>query len=275
MGGCGSAPEKAPPIPTLADGSQEFVLQGFSFSSDVQVSTKDKEKWMYIDNKSGWFSEHAHFELQTLETKESPERRTLASCKIESCDTECKKDVEMDGDSDDSDFSFDDLFDFDDDDECKVKLKWKLKREAKFFDAEGNEFAKLKFKGKGKAKAEATRENDDAPIHVSASNKVKKAFFKLYWEAHHGDGEEFIGVDFENGHWNQWDRKFTTKLFEADYDAKWGTDTVTIKTNDGCEPIHSMLVGFAISYFFHPSRFHDNMTNQAASTARHYLIREG
>jgi len=254
------------PIPVPTDGPQRFKLKGQTFGSDVYVSTEAGEKWLFLDNKSGWFESHAEVELQTYKSDEE-ESRVLARCVIDGGDYDMKLKDEWEGDSDDSEFSLDDLFDFDDDDvEHKVKLKWKVAREAKFYDGEGNKFCTMKFKVKGKSKAEVTfQENDEGEMvrgPVSSTTKVKKAYHKIKWEEHL-DGDDHISLDFDNGHWHDWDRTFQCGLLKSEYDAKWGVDVVTVDTKENVDPVKGLLVGFAIAYFFHPSRFASEMDGHA------------
>lgn len=229
-------------------------------SSNYQVLTEDKLKWLQIQNDSSWFASKSEFTLKTFTDD------NLVNVTVEGQDIDMKKDVDWEGDSDDSDFSVDDLFDFDDDDSCKVKLKWKIKREAKFVDKDGQEFANLSVKVKGKSKAEITEtgqedENGTKQTRLDSSTKVKKVYYKLKMQ------DEEVALDVDNGHWQDWDRKWSCDAFDTEYDAKFGVDEVKVQSKGICNGSNALAVAFALAYFFHPSGFNTQMESQARSEA--------
>lgn len=233
------------------------------FSSDVNVkAVPDDKLWFYIDNQSGFLSQNTTFELQL--TTEGTGKEVVGKCVIEGQDNELKAESEWE-DSDGSDYSLDDLFDGDEA-EHKVKLKWKIKRTAKFYDNEGNEFAKLKVKLKGKTKAEAEYEpNEHGQLekkNVEVKTKVKKVIYTLEFPEIQ---EEPLEVEVDNGHWEDWDRVFETALFRADYDAKWGLDVVNLEVKEGAPTVKALLCGFTVAYYFHPSRYVGQMDSHAQS----------
>jgi len=216
----------------------------------------------------GWFSDQGEFVLTTRKTGDPP-NLTLCTCKIESTDYDLKSKVDFE-DSDDSDNeSDDDMFDlFDDDDDVKAKIKWKLKKKATFEDDQGNQFAKLTVKVKGKSTAELDGED------MKSKSKTKKVVYHLEWPEHAGEGEE-LPVEFENGHWQDWDRTWKCGQMEVQYDAKFGTDEVTVKNEDGCHPCKALMVGSAMAYFFHPSRFLSEMDGKVQQDARNFMRNKG
>lgn len=267
MGCCGSsAPDEILEPP--GDGPCSFIVKKPMMSSSYQVFTGDgeKKKWLQIANDSSWFAEKSEFTLKTYTDE------TLVNATVEGQDIDIKKKVDWEGDSDDSDFSEDDLFDFDDDDDpsCKVKMKWKVKREAKFVDKDGQEFANLKVKVKGKSKAELTKTDDDPPrSNMESSVKVKKVYYKLKMN----DAE--VALEFDNGHWQDWDRKWSCDFFDAEYDAKMGVDEVKVESKGACPGSNALAVAFALAYFFHPSAYCGQMKSRAESQARQYFEMEG
>jgi len=233
-------------------------------SSSYQVLTEEKLKWLQIQNDSSWLASKSEFTLKTFTDD------TLVNVTVEGQDVDMKKDIEWEGDSDDSDFSVDDLFDFDDDDSCKVKMKWKIKREAKFVDKDGQEFANLSVKVKGKSKAEITEvgeedANGQKQTRLDSTTKVKKVYYKLQMQ-----GAE-VALDVDNGHWQDWDRKWSCDAFDTEYDAKFGVDEVKVKSKGVCNGSNALAVGFALAYFFHPSGYSAQMQSKADSEASRYM----
>jgi len=266
MGCSSSAPDEILDPP--GDGACSFIVKKPMMSSNYQVMTDEKKKWLQIINDSSWFASKSEFKVDTFTDE------TLVNVTVEGQDADMKKSVEWEGDSDDSDFSVDDMFQFDDEDaSCKVKLKWKIKREAKFVDKDGNEFATLSVKVKGKAKAEMTQADaaegeDPGPPTMTSSVKVKKVYYKL------NIGGTDVALDVDNGHWDDWDRKWSCDFFDVEYDAKFGVDEVKVQTKGACNRSNALAVGFALAYFFHPSGYGGQMKGRAESEARTYFDRE-
>merc|ERR1712137_1314071 len=120
---------------------------------------------------------------------------------------------------------------------------------------------------KGKSKAVAEYDDSGEQTSLESTTKVKKAYHKIEWAEHLEEGEEHVSLEFDNGHWHDWDREFGCKMFEAMYDGKWGRDDVGVKTKEGVNPIHGLIVGFAVAYYFHPSRYAAQMNSRARSMA--------
>jgi hypothetical protein len=237
-------------------------------SSDVQCFVPSEGKtWFFLDNVSGFFSSDTTFNLQltvSYNGQDLAENEIVGKCVIEGQETELKVEHEWE-DSDGSDYSLDDLFDGDEA-EHEVKLKWKVKREAKMYDKEGNEFAKVLVKVKGKTKAEAKYEpNEEGEMKrvehsVKVETKVKKVFYTFEFPELQAEPLE---IEVDNGHWNDWDRVFETSLFRAEYVAKWGTDVVDVEIKDGAPTIKALLCGYSIAYYFHPARYVAQMSTRA------------
>jgi hypothetical protein len=260
-----AAPEEilAPP----GDGPCSFIVKKpiNSFRYQVYTGDEEKKKWLHIVNESDWCASKSEFSVETYNGE------SLVKVEVEGNDFDIKKDVEWEVDSDDSDFSEDDLFDCEEELECKVKLKWKVKRTARFMDPEGNNFATLSVKVKGKSKAELEiekQEDGTETEEMKCKTKVKKVFYKLNWQ---GNDLEF--ADFDNGHWSDWDRKWTCDFLDAEYDAKWGTDELKVSSNGSCLGGDALAVGFALGYFFHPTGYASAMDSKARETARDYVRR--
>lgn len=263
------APEEIIPNPE-GDNPCSFVVKKAGVaSSHYNVYNDQKQKWLYVRNDSSWFSSKSEFQIENWNRGEDGKGETLVRVEIEGKDADINRDVDWEGDSDDSDFSLDDLFDFDNDDELKVKLKWKFSRRARFLDSDNKEYASLKFKAKGKSKAELTIERDDEGNKTSermeSKTKVKKAFYTLEW------GGEQVEVEVEGGHWQDYDRKWSCPMFDAQYDAKWGTDEVKIDTKGKCPGHDALGVGFALAYFLHPAQFVNDMDSKARGDARRFM----
>lgn len=276
MGCCGSStavPDEILDDPT-GDVCNFKVKKAGMMSSHYAVLNAEDKPWLLIRNDSGWFAKDATFQLENYVREEGSDRgKTLVQVTVEGTDSDINKDVDWAGDSDNSDNeSIDDLFDFGDDDDVKVKLKWKVKRTATFTDADGNEFAKLKIKVKGKSKAEGeikqAEEGGPTTMDISSKTKLKKVIYALTFNAL---GEDPVEVTFENGHWQDWDREWACPMFTAKYDAKFGTDQVSIDSTGQCLGANALAVGFAMSYFFHPASFLSELDGQARSEARQYL----
>lgn len=261
--GCGasSPPNVEDMIPAPGDEPCSFIVKKPMMSSTYEVFTGegDRKLWLKIENKSSWFASQSDFELKTYSDD------LLVKCVIEGTDAEIKREVEWDGDSDDSDYSIDDLFGFDDTEELKVKLKWKIKRQAQFIDPDGNTFANLTVKVKGKSKAELeVQEGDDGTRieNMTSETKVKKVYYKLTWL----DSEHTF--EFDNGHWQDWNRSWCNDFIHAEYEAKFGVDEMKINTKGNCMGGDGLAVGFAISYFFHPAAYASEMDTKVRCEAR-------
>jgi len=256
-----------PPPPE--DGPVVMKVKGKFMSPDCKVTTGEGQDWLFMDLKSGLFSMDDEFtyQLQTYKAPGQEEPIPLGTVEIGTPKYDIKAEEEF-GDSDGSDYSLDDLFDGDPL-EHEYKLKWKAQVQATCKDAEGNEFAKLKFKVKGKSKAEAVYEpNEDLEMvrtSLNCKTKVKSVKYHLTWEEQHDEGAEELDVEFDDGHWHDWDRTFETKAFEAKYNEKFGTDEVTCKVKEGVPAIKAFLVSFALAYYGHPSKYCDVMNSKAIS----------
>lgn len=197
----------------------------------------------------------------------------LCTCRIDSTDYDVKNKVEFE-DSDNSDAESDDgLFDFDDDDEVKAKFEWKLMKAATFLDNEGNDFASLKLKVKGKSKAVVEIERDENGHErktMKSETKTKKVIYHLDWPEIAG---EELPVEFENGNWQDWDRTWMCGPLEIEYDAKWGIDEAIVKNEEGCHPCKALIIESAMAYFFHPTRFQEDMESRVKKDARRFVRR--
>ncbi|KAF4660017.1 hypothetical protein FOL47_007352 [Perkinsus chesapeaki] len=253
--GCGSStPSILLPDPQLGQEHSFMVKKAGMLSKGYNVYNTQKELWLYIRSLSSFWDSDPEFTLENFIRDEQKVGQVLGRCAVGKLDEDYKKEVDWENDSDDSDFSLDDLFGFDDDDELKVKLKFKAKREARFYNAQGVEFAHLKVKLKGKAKVEVSI-NEGAGGAKTELWNTKSAIKKVYYSLTINGVD--LPIEFSNHKWQDWDRQWSVPgMFNATYNAKFGTDEVFVDTKFlQAPPADLLLMAFAIAYFMHPSSY--------------------
>lgn len=152
---------------------------------------------------------------------------------------------------------------YDDNDEVHVKLNFDCKRSAKFTDKDKNEFATLNYTAAGKALAEIDFDGSDC----SVSLRVKKVAYELTYRG------KKIEIEFENGKWEKWDRKWSCSLFEATFVSNWGTDEIKVVTKEGCDACEAIAVAHCLCWFLHPTGTANDMKDKAKDYAKSFTRR--